>query len=659
MALLSRVLHHNSDKSPRAGNFGLLPTLLRGQSGESNYERFSLFIKLESPPIVLYGHAHESSGSILSGVLTLDVLPSKSSLNLANSNLALSPVNLSASALLHDVLLDSVSLRLVQTFHLTKPFIPSSNLILACKNCAHRENILAEWDISLLRCAFPVGSYAYPFSHLLPGLLTALSKLGDCSSHTYIKYELIAVAKSIEGKEVSVVLPLEILRSILRGPDKNSLRVFPPTEVVTSAVLPGVMYPKSTLPIELRMENIVNESQTRRWRMRKLLWKLEESTQVRAHACKQHQSKLRSIFFNQKLLQETRSQRGDSNGKKASRGGFETSSKISGMHHLTVQTLMFVSRPPSEASGIVQSAFQEQVDPQNSGNQDIELPAEDAPTNRISDEVVNFEEDFGSAASIVESPRANVELGGTPEPQILSNSNLEPVTSASNEEELFFDELRVVGHGDIKSGWKSDFQGRGRIELILDVNILSCSTGTRLNITEASSENPIEKEKFEILLNDTNVSCDISDPVLGVYVSHLLIVEMIVAEEQVRQLRSDGLQPVTSSSSLGNTSALAGVPTGAARVLRMQFKVVLTERSGLGIAWDDEVPPTYHDVKALSPPTYNTLATNTPASLQSVPYSTPTILLGLGADSERQFREGLANIDLFTNPEEMIQELNL
>lgn len=49
------------------------------------------------------------------------------------------------------------------------------------------------------------------------------------------------------------------------------------------------------------------------------------------------------------------------------------------------------------------------------------------------------------------------------------------------------------------------------------------------------------------------------------------------------------------------------MPTGAARVLRMQFSLVMTERSGLGIAWDDEVPPVYADVP-LSPPEYQNVA---------------------------------------------------
>jgi len=35
----------------------------------------------------------------------------------------------------------------------------------------------------------------------------------------------------------------------------------------------------------------------------------------------------------------------------------------------------------------------------------------------------------------------------------------------------------------------------------------------------------------------------------------------------------------------------------------MQFHIVLTERGGLGVAWDEEQPPMYEDVPA-SPPTY-------------------------------------------------------
>jgi len=44
-------------------------------------------------------------------------------------------------------------------------------------------------------------------------------------------------------------------------------------------------------------------------------------------------------------------------------------------------------------------------------------------------------------------------------------------------------------------------------------------------------------------------------------------------------------------------------PTGAARILRTQFHLLLTERPGLGVSWDEETPPVYEDVPA-SPPHY-------------------------------------------------------
>lgn len=69
-------------------------------------------------------------------------------------------------------------------------------------------------------------------------------------------------------------------------------------------------------------------------------------------------------------------------------------------------------------------------------------------------------------------------------------------------------------------------------------------------------------------------------------VSHLLVLEIIVAEEQ--------------TAGVGKKQAM---PTGSARVLRMQFKLTVTERSGMGISWDEEMPPTYEDVP-VSPPGY-------------------------------------------------------
>lgn len=68
-------------------------------------------------------------------------------------------------------------------------------------------------------------------------------------------------------------------------------------------------------------------------------------------------------------------------------------------------------------------------------------------------------------------------------------------------------------------------------------------------------------------------------------------------------------------------------------MLRMQFKLPITERSGLGIAWDDEVPPTYEDVRTLSPPNYQDQSVNITPTLGASSVqerSTPNVLYGRG-----------------------------
>ena len=64
---------------------------------------------------------------------------------------------------------------------------------------------------------------------------------------------------------------------------------------------------------------------------------------------------------------------------------------------------------------------------------------------------------------------------------------------------------------------------------------------------------------------------------------------MVLAEEQV----------------MGKNMKFSSL-TGVARVLKMKFGVILTERSGMGISWDEEQPPVYEDVP-VSPPGYAAL----------------------------------------------------
>jgi hypothetical protein len=119
-------------------------------------------------------------------------------------------------------------------------------------------------------------------------------------------------------------------------------------------------------------------------------------------------------------------------------------------------------------------------------------------------------------------------------------------------------DVRTIGSEDMKKGWKADYSSPdGTVELEFPFGVLA-------------GANPICDMKAED----------------GTEISHTLIVEMIVAEE---------FAPIKKPTQ--------ATPTGAARVLRMHFKVTITERAGMGISWDEEQPPLYENVPS-SPPAY-------------------------------------------------------
>lgn len=119
-------------------------------------------------------------------------------------------------------------------------------------------------------------------------------------------------------------------------------------------------------------------------------------------------------------------------------------------------------------------------------------------------------------------------------------------------------DVRTIGEEQLRSGWKADYSTPdGCIEIEFPISIRGDSK-------------PICGLKAED----------------GTEVSHMLVVEMIVAEEFAPTNRPNQV-----------------TQTGAARVLRMHFTAHLTERAGMGISWDEEQPPLYENVPA-SPPGY-------------------------------------------------------
>lgn len=123
---------------------------------------------------------------------------------------------------------------------------------------------------------------------------------------------------------------------------------------------------------------------------------------------------------------------------------------------------------------------------------------------------------------------------------------------------IIHEDTRVIGSDDVKHGWKTDIQNDS-IEVEFNAMV-----------------NPVLKPTCDVQAEN------------GLEVKHNLVVEMVVAEEWAPDNKPTQV-----------------TPTGAARVLRTQFNLVLTERAGLGISWDEEQPPLYDDIQGFSPPTYS------------------------------------------------------
>lgn len=290
-----------------------------------------------------------------------------------------------------------------------------------CQACTEHVDILARADIITTPKTFYASNDNFvPFQFLFEGHLPATthSLLGS------VHYELRIDATTSNNEKITFTQPLTLHRAIPESLPKASIRIFPPTNLTGRVQLPPVVHPIGTFPICMALSGVVEKRETSatRWRLRKMMWRIEEHTAVDSTPCPQHSSKTKDG----KAIQHT--------------------------------------------------------------------------------------------------------------------------------------ETVTLGNGELKSGWKSDFDTAGG-EIMVEFDA---------SVTTNPKHKPV---------------CDVAAP-SGLKISHNLVIELIVAEEFVPNKNS---QMIT--------------PTGAARVLRMQFVLHVTQRAGMGISWDEEMPPTYDDVPA-SPPCY-------------------------------------------------------
>ena len=380
---------HLHDKEKRKGNSDRMPRLKGSSPKVGPAKAACLTVDMESPPLIFHDTPSRSSGALLSGQLKLAVAD---------------PV----------LKVDAMEMALVLRITTFKPVSGG------CPDCSSQSTELFRWRFLSGPRSFRKGTHSFPFSYLLPGNLPASTRchLGA------IEYILLPVATGTL-EEYATPCVLEVKRALSEAQGRQSLHVFPPTNLSAMLVLPPMIHPTGEFPVQMRIDGVTevvhSRAQVRRWRLRKLSWRLDEHSKIISAACSKHEAK----------------------------AGGETKG---GLHN----------------------------------------------------------------------------------------------------------DIRTIGREELTEGWKSDFD----------------APGGSIEIEFRCSVKPSHKPV-----------CDIEGPT-GLKIWHTLIVDIAVAEE---------MAPLKSPQSM--------TPAGTVRVLRMQFDLVLTERLGLGVSWDEEQPPVYEDMRA-SPPGY-------------------------------------------------------
>ena len=160
-----------------------------------------------------------------------------------------------------------------------------------CPDCKERYEELKKWTFLTEPRKYKKGEdNQFPFSYLLPGHLPASTQVHLGS----IYYYLLAVATTRTGESIEVKYPIKVQRAIPPALDKTSIRIFPPTNLTGRVVMPPHIHPIGTFEINMTVNGIVEkkkDSQTR-WRLRKMMWRIEENIKTVSKPCAKHAIKL-------------------------------------------------------------------------------------------------------------------------------------------------------------------------------------------------------------------------------------------------------------------------------------------------------------------------------------------------------------------------------
>ncbi|KAI1777995.1 hypothetical protein F4818DRAFT_408663 [Hypoxylon cercidicola] len=217
--------------------------------------------KLESPPAVLYGDTENSTGALVSGQLLLKIKE-------------------------EDFEVESFGAKLQIHVIQKKPFTGH------CQQCASQTTEIKSWSFLSEPSALSKRTHEFPFSVLLGGHLPATTD----NALIAIRYDFTAEVKPKTGPSIKLTKNIDVKRS-LPVPElpHHSIRIFPPTNIAASVHYPQVVHPISTNTFTLRLDGIVKHNieakSVEYWKLKRLAWKLEETTETVAPACEKHAPK--------------------------------------------------------------------------------------------------------------------------------------------------------------------------------------------------------------------------------------------------------------------------------------------------------------------------------------------------------------------------------
>lgn len=178
------------------------------------------------------------------------------------------------------------------SFHLKLEAISSTKKPVheRCPECSTQTQLLKDWNFISENTTFAPGVHEFPASYLIPGRLPATTH-GHMAS---VDYQLSAKAISTKSEVFDFSRPLTITRALKPGNEKNSIRIFPPTNLTLNVTLPSVIHPIGDFNIYARMSGVTTkqEDTQMRWRLRKLTWRIQEQENSISPACSRHAHKV-------------------------------------------------------------------------------------------------------------------------------------------------------------------------------------------------------------------------------------------------------------------------------------------------------------------------------------------------------------------------------